>query len=185
MNNRREFREIIKVSREGSAQQPLLPKLFGALRLFILFFLLSSTAFAQNLLNNKQYDLNDPRNPDCPCHKLQKLADDEYNRQQNGTNQFVSNFNKIDLNDNVDNQINIQQNFNPVNDNLGNDNESTKNKFHFEPRRSNGSLGLGISSGRNKKKKTGNYIMKKIYRAKIKHSKIKKAKPNYSVCYKW
>jgi hypothetical protein len=24
--------------------------------------------------------LDDPRNPDCPCHKLQKLADDEYAR---------------------------------------------------------------------------------------------------------
>jgi hypothetical protein len=26
----------------------------------------------------KKYDLNDPRNPDCPCHKYQKLAEDEY-----------------------------------------------------------------------------------------------------------
>lgn len=24
------------------------------------------------------YDLNDPRNPDCPCHKAQKLAEQEY-----------------------------------------------------------------------------------------------------------
>ncbi len=27
-----------------------------------------------------QYDLNDPRNPDCPCHKYQKLADEEFMR---------------------------------------------------------------------------------------------------------
>jgi len=27
----------------------------------------------------QQYALNDPRNPDCPCHKYQKLAEEEYN----------------------------------------------------------------------------------------------------------
>jgi hypothetical protein len=25
-----------------------------------------------------KFDLNDPRNPDCPCHKYQKQADKEY-----------------------------------------------------------------------------------------------------------
>ena len=25
-----------------------------------------------------KFDLNDPRNPDCPCHKYQKIADEEY-----------------------------------------------------------------------------------------------------------
>lgn len=27
-----------------------------------------------------KYDINDPRNPHCPCHKYQKLADDEYRK---------------------------------------------------------------------------------------------------------
>ncbi|MBK9285997.1 MAG: hypothetical protein IPM51_17005 [Sphingobacteriaceae bacterium] len=26
------------------------------------------------------YDINDPRNPNCPCHKYQKLADEEYKK---------------------------------------------------------------------------------------------------------
>src|SRR4051812_5152499 len=26
------------------------------------------------------FDINDPRNPQCPCHKYQKLADDEYRK---------------------------------------------------------------------------------------------------------
>lgn len=26
------------------------------------------------------YPINDPRNPNCPCHQYQKIADDEYNR---------------------------------------------------------------------------------------------------------
>lgn len=30
---------------------------------------------------NATYPLNDPRNPDCPCHKLQKQAEEEYARQ--------------------------------------------------------------------------------------------------------
>lgn len=27
-----------------------------------------------------QYDINDPRNPNCPCHKYQKLANEEYKK---------------------------------------------------------------------------------------------------------
>jgi hypothetical protein len=34
--------------------------------------MLSQLSFAQ------QYDINDPRNPDCPCHKNQQLAEREY-----------------------------------------------------------------------------------------------------------
>jgi hypothetical protein len=34
---------------------------------------------AQNV--QQAYELNDPRNPDCPCHKLQKQAEEEYARQ--------------------------------------------------------------------------------------------------------
>jgi hypothetical protein len=30
----------------------------------------------------QKYDLNDPRNPDCPCHKYQKLAEDEYKNKE-------------------------------------------------------------------------------------------------------
>ncbi len=26
------------------------------------------------------FDINDPRNPQCPCHKYQKLADDEFKK---------------------------------------------------------------------------------------------------------
>lgn len=28
----------------------------------------------------KTYPLNDPRNPNCPCHQYQKVADEEYKR---------------------------------------------------------------------------------------------------------
>ncbi|MDZ4665647.1 MAG: hypothetical protein SGJ15_12270 [Bacteroidota bacterium] len=34
-----------------------------------------------NVLNGQSnYPINDPRNPNCPCHKYQKLADDEFKK---------------------------------------------------------------------------------------------------------
>lgn len=60
------------------------------INLLFLFFLLvfvckASLVFSltDTTLNKKQnYALNDPRNPDCPCHKQQQLADEEYARLQ-------------------------------------------------------------------------------------------------------
>lgn len=41
--------------------------------LFVLFFSLS-------IRSQTTFDINDPRNPHCPCHKYQKLADEEYKK---------------------------------------------------------------------------------------------------------
>ena len=191
MNNRREFREIVKISREGSAPKSLLPKFFGALRLFILFFLFSSNGFGQNI-QNQEYDINDPRNPNCPCHKLQKLADDEYNKIQNDNNnneqrQFamnLNNFNKFDNNDNQQSQLLNVRNFNPI-DNNGSDNSSHQAKRDFSIKSRELSIGSESSGSKAKKKKSGLGFYKKLNRAKLKHSKIKKVRPNYAVCYKW
>ncbi len=193
MNNRREFREIVKISREGSAQKSLLPNFFGALRLFILLLFFSNTALSQNF-QNQQYDINDPRNPNCPCHKLQKLADDEYKRTQdenlqndnlNVQNQlFASNFNNIDKNDNEQIQLLNVRNFNPI-DNNGSDNSSNQVKRDFNFKSRDLSMGSGSSGSKAKKRKSGTAFYKKLNRAKLKHSKIKKVRPNYAVCYKW
>lgn len=40
-----------------------------------LIFLFVNVLFAQT-----SYPINDPRNPNCPCHKYQKLADEEYKK---------------------------------------------------------------------------------------------------------
>ncbi|HEY1039101.1 MAG TPA: hypothetical protein VGF30_06830 [Bacteroidia bacterium] len=46
------------------------------------FVLLQLACFANNGDTTKvKYDINDPRNPDCPCHKYQQLADEEYQMQ--------------------------------------------------------------------------------------------------------
>lgn len=191
MNNRREFREIVKISRAGSAQNSLLPKLIGALRLFILLLLFSSSAFSQNI-QNQQYDINDPRNPNCPCHKLQKMADDEYNKQRNDNNnneqrQFamnLNNFSNLNNNDNQQRQLLNVRNFNNSDSN-GNDNSSNQVKRDFNFKTSGLSAGSGSSGSKVKKKKLGLEFHKKLNRAKLKHSKIKKVRPNYAVCYKW
>ena len=56
--------------------------------LFLLVLFFSANTEAQT-----SFDLNDPRNPQCPCHKYQKLADDEFKkllRSGNKTNdEFV------------------------------------------------------------------------------------------------
>lgn len=38
----------------------------------------SLCAKAQGDTSKVKYDINDPRNPDCPCHQYQKLAEQEY-----------------------------------------------------------------------------------------------------------
>lgn len=43
--------------------------------LFLSFLFLSSVFAAQTA-----YDINDPRNPNCPCHKYQKMADEEFRK---------------------------------------------------------------------------------------------------------
>lgn len=54
---------------------------------FLFYLVLLLSALSQNSfgINNpddslKTYPLNDPRNPNCPCHQYQKLADEEYKR---------------------------------------------------------------------------------------------------------
>lgn len=188
MNSRRVFREIVKTLREGSAQQALLPNLFGALRLFILFLLISSNSFSQNNVGNQQYDLNDPRNPDCPCHKLQKLADDEYKQMQNKDQQQQFALN-VNISDQLDNNFNFNKQDNQVNrqdnTNIGTDNSSHQVKRDFSPNQRQIASGSGSSGSKTKKKKHGLWFQKKINRSKLKNSRIKKVRPNYSVCYKW
>jgi hypothetical protein len=57
-------------------------KLQGILAL--LFFIGGGNLISQNGI---QYPINDPRNPNCPCHKAQKLADDEFNKLLASANQ--------------------------------------------------------------------------------------------------
>ncbi len=51
----------------------------------VLFFILLCCSFClANALvlkdDSLKFDITDPRNPKCPCHKYQKLADEEYRK---------------------------------------------------------------------------------------------------------
>lgn len=68
---------------------PIFPPLLRQWMLIVLFAFASSSLKAVNdTLKKKQpvYDLNDPRNPNCPCHKYQKLADEEFLKQKKQKN---------------------------------------------------------------------------------------------------
>jgi hypothetical protein len=134
--------------------------------LFFMCLLAGSFCFGQNKV---QYALNDPRNPDCPCHKYQKMADDEYKKLHNG--------NTLRLNDNNNSQL-------KKSDAIGEDPGPHKNQQVDNPI-DRIKVSTGGSSVHYRKKKPGTQIIKKINRAKLKYSKIKKQKPDYSVCYKW
>lgn len=66
--------------------------------------------------NKVKYELNDPRNPDCPCHNAQKQADEEYRKlqEQNGNNAEQNN---VATNTNSKNQEN--PNIDPNKNNTG------------------------------------------------------------------
>jgi hypothetical protein len=57
--------------------------------LLFLFFSMSA--------QTSEYPITDPRNPKCPCHKYQKLADDEYAKLirmgNKGNGEFIGNAN--------------------------------------------------------------------------------------------
>ncbi|MGZ4060488.1 MAG: hypothetical protein ACXVPU_15750, partial [Bacteroidia bacterium] len=147
------------------------------LRLIILLMFLSTIVFSQEN-NNPKYDLNDPRNPDCPCHKLQKQAEDEYKQMQ--------------LDNNIGNQIALNTNkINPVNENKselndkGIDRISNQEENNYKTVVQKSVNGFSSSGAKQKKKNLLWMIRKKRNIYRIKHSKIKKFKINISNCFHW
>lgn len=61
--------------------------------LWWLFFILASTFAKGNVLRGDsvrgKYSINDPRNPDCPCHFLQRKAEEEF-RKTNKTTKYAN-----------------------------------------------------------------------------------------------
>jgi hypothetical protein len=92
--------------------------LFKIFFVLLLFFACPKFSFANGDTipgdTTAKYDLWDPRNPDCPCHQYQNLADEEYKKlqQQNGNGQTNNN----------NNSNNNPTDHNPVNNNPDNTN---------------------------------------------------------------
>ena len=71
----------IKKHRTLFACQAALQLCFFLFLSFLSRIVYAGTATDTLLQKQLHYDLNDPRNPDCPCHNYQKLAEEEYTRK--------------------------------------------------------------------------------------------------------
>ena len=137
---------------------------FGKGRLVgLLVLLITQLSIAQNNNMKQEYDLNDPRNPDCPCHKYQKLADVEFKNLQNSKE-------TINLPEIIQT---VEANKSDVQRVVG---TNVKNTY------ANGERGLSVKQ---KRKTLFTRMKKDLFFITTKPKKTKKIKPCYSVCYKW
>lgn len=120
---------------------------------FIVFFPLVLSA--QNNAGKNKYELNDPRNPDCPCHKLQKQAEEEYAQQHR----------QVSPPDNV----NSAQVMSQVQNSLYGNSISEHSM---------------VSKHRRKKIAPAKFNNLR-FRFTKKMNRVKTCRPDYSVCYKW
>lgn len=121
---------------------------------FLLFFIASNVIFAQ------QYDINDPRNPDCPCHKMQQLADKEF--------ALLGDQNTLNENDREQNVNNVD--------------------FEKNSHEGNGIVGNKGASrnyGKIKKRQKNTWIKKTAFKFSNKYRFKKRKKVNVAICYKW
>lgn len=129
--------------------------------IIIIFLFIANSIFAQ------EYDINDPRNPNCPCHKMQQQANEEFAQLNNG-------------NKNV-----FQHSF--ENNNLDNNNEShvssSNNTFFQSSRREQGDRSIAYTSFRKKRKNV--WIKKTIFKFSNKYRFKKRGKINVALCYNW
>lgn len=148
----------LKLNKALKTSLPILRK--GRL-LGLLFFLFTQICFAQP--DKQVFDLNDPRNPDCPCHKYQKMADEEFEKLQEK--------NKLNRSDEVA-ELGNDQNLN-LKKSQSKDSENVSN-----PPNSN-------YSKKKKRKIVKRRVHKHINLFTLKSFKTKRFKPSYSVCFKW
>lgn len=142
--------------------------LFSTTALIVLLFLLfslSSFAITDTTKSiDQHYALNDPRNPDCPCHKFQKQAEDEFAQQTNDKDHS---------------------------DNVGNNHVNTingieKNKPNFVVEKRGKSIKTHpVSFTKNKRKKKIIGITKIKFKFLKRNNRIKKTIPDYEICFKW
>ncbi len=129
----------------------------------LLFFLLTQLSFAQLGNNEQVYDLNDPRNPNCPCHKYQKMADEEFKK--------LSKENKINQPEKVINIENIQA--------------LEVQKIQLKEMKSVSDSHHSDYSNKQKRKTLISNVVKHMRFYILRPSKTRKPKPNYWVCSKW
>lgn len=140
-----------------------------------------------------KYDLNDPRNPDCPCHKAQKLADDEYRRSQlqqvNKDSNPVNQDNDSNHNTNKDvNRDNPVNNDNPVD--RGNPADQVNSNTNSNANKNSYSSGTSVPQGHYSKfykfsKKMKRWTKKMNRKLKSKNKGTKGGKFRVADCFHW
>jgi hypothetical protein len=117
--------------------------------------------------NITKYDLNDPRNPDCPCHAAQKLAEEEYRKSHE------------------------QHNNNPVNENPDvNTQTNSNNNTDVNTNKTVTTTGSGGSQKKYSEfykfqKKVGRWNKKMKRRLGKKHNGTKKGNRRLADCFHW
>lgn len=132
----------------------------------LLFLISTQLSFAgtdTTKVADQQFPLNDPRNPNCPCHKLQKQAEDEFEQQNKSKDRF----------ENIENYTNV--------------NVKERNKLKsFSEIGEKGKRSISVLSiTKYKHKKKVIWITKVRFKFSKKVHRIKKTLPDYEICFKW
>lgn len=130
--------------------------------IIILFLFFANIVFAQ------EYDINDPRNPNCPCHKMQQQADEEFAQMNNGNKNIFQN--PIQINDSDNDNGNHLSAFDENSQKL--DNRSVKQENT-----------ISYTSFRKKRKSV--WIKKTVFKFSNKHRFKKRGKIKVALCYNW
>lgn len=125
----------------------------------------------------EKYELNDPRNPDCPCHKYQKSAEEEYK-------QLLA---KKENNAGIAHASVTEKNTGRSVGGIGQDKEesaaSIKNNSSAGSTNSQGKKHTSRTKRKHKKKGKSFYRWRKI--ADVKHWNLWKELTDPSSCYHW
>jgi hypothetical protein len=137
-------------------------KIFHVQVLWVLWSFLLLLFSGSPVVAQIQYDINDPRNPDCPCHKMQKEADKEFAL----------------LNAAKQQERNVKMSFEKDN----NQKESGRVPDINSPGKNSGT---GNTFQKTKKRRKMLPMRNKYFRSFNIHRGIKKLRPDYRNCFQW
>jgi len=155
----------------------------------LLFAFASLNAQIQNKnISDTEYDINDPRNPNCPCHKLQQQAENEYRQyvhKQRTSSQFniqtqnaKRNIEEINTMNSLTAQIiNVENSTQPQKQSLNKISSEFKKKERVVAIKENQKIKV-------KKLKRGKNFKIKPFRNTVKSASLKNARKRV-VCFVW
>lgn len=165
--------------------------LFRVVILFLGFCFLPTTSSASidPDTNIVKYDLNDPRNPDCPCHKAQQIAEDEYRNSQVHQRQNTVDRNEVNENNNASNSDKSSTS-NSGNSNASNNGNTNSNNSDVNTNKTTFTSGSSGSQNhyskfykfQKKMKKWNKKVKRKLGK---KNNGTKKGKRRVADCFHW